>query len=269
MPRISPERTSSDTSRSAVPKGSGEASETRSSARRTSPGAAAERALARGGSRPIMSRARSAELAVAGSAVPATRPSRSTVARWQSARISSSLWLMNRIAQPSAASARSVSNSGATPCGGSTEVGSSMIRSRGDCRSARTISTRWRSPTESACTGASGSSGRPKRSPASRIRRASASRGPGTASATFSATVSVSNSEKCWYTVPMPSARASAGLATRTGSPRQRIAPASGRVAPQTSFVSVDFPAPFSPSSAWISPARTTRSTRSLASVPG
>ena len=92
---------------------------------------------------------------------------------------------------------------------------------------------------------------------------------PGTASATFSTTVSVSNSEKCWNTMPMPSSRARDGLVTRTGAPRHRISPASGRAAPYTSFVSVDLPAPFSPSSAWISPARTVRSTASLASVPG
>ena len=41
----------------------------------------------------------------------------------------------------------------------------------------------------------------------------------------LSATVSVSNSEKCWNTMPMPSLRARAGLAMRTGSPSQRIVP--------------------------------------------
>ena len=35
----------------------------------------------------------------------------------------------------------------------------------------------------------------------------------------FSATVSVSNSEKCWNTMPMPSRRASAGLGTSAGRP--------------------------------------------------
>src|SRR6266566_9470875 len=34
-------------------------------------------------------------------------------------------------------------------------------------------------------------------------------------------------------------------------------------------FISVDLPAPFSPTSAWISPARTSRSTWSLATTPG
>ncbi len=35
----------------------------------------------------------------------------------------------------------------------------------------------------------------------------------------FSPTVSVSNSEKCWNTMPMPSLRAAAGLPISTGSP--------------------------------------------------
>src|SRR6186997_3155417 len=34
-------------------------------------------------------------------------------------------------------------------------------------------------------------------------------------------------------------------------------------------FISVDFPAPFSPSRAWISPRRRSKSTRSLARTPG
>ena len=48
----------------------------------------------------------------------------------------------------------------------------------------------------------------------------------------FSATVSVSNSEKCWNTMPMPSSRAFAGLATVTGRSFQKIVPASGLVTP-------------------------------------
>ena len=45
----------------------------------------------------------------------------------------------------------------------------------------------------------------------------------------FSATVSESNREKCWNTMPMPSLRAWAGDATWTGSPFQRISPESAR----------------------------------------
>ena len=46
--------------------------------------------------------------------------------------------------------------------------------------------------------------------------------------AMFSATVSASNSEKCWNTMPMPSLRAWAGLAISTGSPFQTISPEAG-----------------------------------------
>ncbi len=52
------------------------------------------------------------------------------------------------------------------------------------------------------------------------------------ASAMFSATVSVSNSEKCWNTMPMPSLRARAGLAIATSLPFHSIVPASGFTTP-------------------------------------
>ena len=42
-----------------------------------------------------------------------------------------------------------------------------------------------------------------------------------------------------------------------------------GRWAPYSVFISVDLPAPFSPTMAWIVPARTLRLTPSLATTPG
>ena len=125
-------------------------------------------------------------------------------------------------------------NSVSASCGVSTEVGSSMISSFGFCSRQRTISMRWRSPTERSCTVRSGLSGRPYSREVSmmRSRRLARSLGSLTPSATFSATVSDSNSEKCWNTMPMPSRRACAGLSTVTFSPRQTISPASGRVTP-------------------------------------
>ena len=48
----------------------------------------------------------------------------------------------------------------------------------------------------------------------------------------FSATVSSSKSEKCWKTMPMPSARASTGEAIVTGRPCQTISPALGSTTP-------------------------------------
>ena len=54
-----------------------------------------------------------------------------------------------------------------------------------------------------------------------------------------------------------------------TRSPSSSIAPAVGAWSPARIFRSVDLPAPFSPSSPWIEPASTARSTSSSASVPG
>lgn len=65
--------------------------------------------------------------------------------------ISGSLWLMYKMLQPSSASARD--KQFLTACGVGTEVGSSKINSFGLVSSARTISTRWRSPTLRVCTG--------------------------------------------------------------------------------------------------------------------
>ena len=87
-----------------------------------------------------------------------------------------------------------------TACGVSTEVGSSRIRSLGAVISARTISTRCRSPTESVCTGRSGSTSSPY-SPATFRMRAVTSASVSDLSRpsqTFSAAVSVSNRLKCW-----------------------------------------------------------------------
>ena len=52
------------------------------------------------------------------------------------------------------------------------------------------------------------------------------------ARAMFSTAERASNREKCWKTMPIPSRRAAAGLATVTGSPFQRSCPAVGCSAP-------------------------------------
>jgi len=48
----------------------------------------------------------------------------------------------------------------------------------------------------------------------------------------FSATVSDSNSAKCWNTIAMPRPRAATGSGIDTGAPRHSIAPASGWTTP-------------------------------------
>ena len=96
------------------------------------------------------------------------------------------------------------------------------------------ISTRCRSPTESCQISALGSTRRPYLSDSSVIRRVTASRsvsGPRpdrVPSATFSATVSVFTSMKCWWIIPIPRAIAAAGEVIATDSPRRRISPSSG-----------------------------------------
>src|SRR5213594_926410 len=67
----------------------------------------------------------------------------------------------------------------------------------------------------------------------------------------------------------MPSARASRGLRISTARPLIRISPASFEYAPLRIFISVDFPAPFSPSRRWTAPASSVRSTPSSATTPG
>ena len=109
-----------------------------------------------------------------------------------------------------------------------------MMMSCGSCRRQRTISTRCRSPTERSATTEFGLSGRPYSAETLVIFALSADNRilPASASEMFSATVSASNSEKCWKTMPMPSRRAAAGLGIVTGVPFQRISPEVGCSAP-------------------------------------
>src|SRR5262245_9196213 len=64
-----------------------------------------------------------------------------------------------------------------------------------------------------------------------------------------------------------PRRRASSGPRGAYGRPSSAIAPASGRTAPLSTFISVDLPAPFSPTRAWTSPGKSSRSTPRSACV--
>src|SRR4051794_24805077 len=88
-------------------------------------------------------------------------------------------------------------------------------------------------------------------------------------STTFSSTVRLSASLKCWWTMPMPRAMASAGVWKATSAPSTSIVPSSGRCMPYKIFIRVDLPAPFSPQSACTSPRRTLMFTSRLATTPG
>src|SRR5262245_14921699 len=61
--------------------------------------------------------------------------------------------------------------------------------------------------------------------------------------------------------MPMPAAAASRGPAKRRGRASMRISPSSGCSRPAATFMSVDLPAPFAPSSATTPPASTWTST--------
>ena len=81
----------------------------------------------------------------------------------------------------------------------------------------------------------------------------------------FSATVSVGTSMKCWCTIPTPAAIASAVDQPVTSRPFTSMRPRSGVYIPLSTRMSVDLPAPFSPTSAWISPRATSSDAPRLA----
>src|ERR1017187_418366 len=66
----------------------------------------------------------------------------------------------------------------------------------------------------------------------------------------------------------MPSARAAAGVLCKTGRPSTVSVPESGFSAPVMTLISVDFPAPFSPSSACTSPEPSENETPRSACTP-
>src|SRR5215210_3272841 len=68
--------------------------------------------------------------------------------------------------------------------------------------------------------------------------------------------------------MPMPRAFDSAGVENLTTSPRSSISPSSGVWTPERIFIRVLLPAPFSPTSPWISPGNSSKSTLSSAVAP-
>src|SRR5271166_3256964 len=67
----------------------------------------------------------------------------------------------------------------------------------------------------------------------------------------------------------MPSSMALRVLSMIADWPPRRISPASGAIIPDKTLIMVDLPAPFWPTSAWISPRPSTKATPSSASTPG
>ena len=207
-----------------------------------------------GSSLPTIISARSCDVTLLGSSTsPTVLPWRITVIASACLSTSSSLWEMKMIVAPSVVSSRNERNNSSTSCGTRTAVGSSRIRMLAPRYRTFRISTRCLSPTPRSYTMASGSTLSPYCAPNSRSR-AFASAGlsanlvPGSWPSTmFSQTEKLAASMKCWNTMPIPAAIASRGVWKSTSSPLTRIVPSSGRCAPYSVFISVDLPAPFSP----------------------
>ena len=90
----------------------------------------------------------------------------------------------------------------------------------------------------------------------------------GSEMAMLSATLRSGTSDSSWNTHTTPAWLAAAGEAKLTGRPSSRISPSSGATTPDRILMRVDFPAPFSPSIAWMVPAETDRSAFSSALTP-
>ena len=85
----------------------------------------------------------------------------------------------------------------------------------------------------------------------------------------FSAMVMFGNRLSSWNTMPMPAARAAAVVGSEIGLPSRITSPVVGCSTPAMIFISVDLPAPFSPTSTFTAPRRTSKSTPFSACVPG
>jgi hypothetical protein len=84
----------------------------------------------------------------------------------------------------------------------------------------------------------------------------------------FSATVRLPNRFSSWNTMPMPRFTASPDEEKETASPSRRMRPSVGCSTPAMIFISVDLPAPFSPTSTLTAPLRTSKFARLTATVP-
>ena len=192
------------------------------------------RCCGRGRSPPIIIRASEPELSCCGSQVPVTLPPRSTVA--PVAQRADFVELVADVEDRAALGGerRSVSNSVSTACGVSTDVGSSMISSRGSCSRQRTIWTRWRSPTDIEWTCRSGSSGSPYLVDTSRMRvgrSAPARAGSSAECDVLGDRKRLEQREVLEYHADAELERL-AGLVTVTGRPFQKMVPASGLLTP-------------------------------------
>ena len=206
--------------------------------------------------------------------VPWPTPSRSTVIRSAMSSTSGSRWLTYAMPTPLRLCSNTSWWSRSTSAGPSAVVGSSSSSTRGRASSALTTSSSCRSASESAAAGASGGQVELERRELLRRpalhraeRRLAARRPPReTDSARRSVRARASTSgRRCRDRAAVPR-RKTRGEA---GGRRSRPFPRPERTKPLAIPSSVDFPEPFSPTSAWISPARQSKSTsRSACTAP-
>ncbi len=200
-------------------------------------------------------------------------PSRRTVTRSATAKISPMRWLTYTIVSPSRASWRAISRRRSASATERELVGSSKTMRRGACdapaRSSRlaAIWQIWRRPglrrPRGASTSMAGSSTCTRRAARSRIARKSTTEAPPRDDPTrtgmscrqrFSATLRLGHCASSWWTRRMPASNASSrspGIRTR---PSIVTVPESCRCSPAMHLPSVLLPAPFSPIRAWTSP---------------
>src|SRR5215211_3159168 len=221
--------------------------------------------------RPTISRSRSSSVRASMPSVAWIAPSRITVTRSAIWRISGSRCDMYTTAASRAAASRTAWKTRSTMFAPSAAVGSSRIRMRGLSASALASSSSARCATLSSSTRVGSFAVQPIRSSSSRIQVSSrpSTKDAGTPSDMFSATVRSGNSAGCWWTIASPRCWAASGVSRSNALPPRVIVPSSGAMTPPATPMSVDLPAPFSPSNACTSPARAAKSTSRNATTPG
>ena len=208
---------------------------------------------------------------------PTSSPFRRTVILSQTAYTCSRKWVTKIIPTPSPRSLRISTNSFSTSSSSREEVGSSRIRTLHFISTARAIAIIcWIATEHSSSIWVGGTlMFRLSRSFAERafisfqLIIPSLLRGSRPINR-FSATVRFGQRFTSWYTVLMPLACASCGewLIISLFSPFIWMEPLSNSCTPVRTLISVDFPAPFSPISAWTSPLRSVKSTWERARTP-
>ena len=157
----------------------------------------------------------------------------------------------------------------------SADVGSSMMSTRTSWVRALAISTICCWPMRRLPTSSSGSMSWPRRSSSSSAFCFSAPRSMAPprviswARKRLSSTVRLVHRLSSWKMMPTPLAAASVTVGRITGSPSMRMRPLVGCSTPARTFISVDLPAPFSPTSTLTRPSNTSKVTSSRAVVPG